>query len=149
MRKLQNKKMSVQFPSVWGNEQRAIALVRRAAERMGLADAAVTRLQTAVREACLNAIEHGNQADPAKQVSVSVVVQNGSLEVQVCDEGTTPLPSVQKPRLSEKIAGKDKQRGWGMFLISRLVDEAEFITRPETGHEVRMVVRVDKVTSDQ
>jgi sigma-B regulation protein RsbU (phosphoserine phosphatase) len=145
----QSKMTSVQFPSAWGNEQRALDLVLQAAERMGLSESKAAKLKTAVREACLNAIEHGNQADPAKQVSVSVTERENALEVQVRDEGTALLPAVRKPSLSEKLAGKERQRGWGMFLISELVDEVEFITHPEMGHEVRMVVRADKVSSEQ
>ncbi len=47
-----------------------------------------------------------------------------------------------KTAVSE-IEGKDKPRGWGIFLIKNLMDEVKFESTPEGGNLVRMTVCPD------
>ena len=39
--------------------------------------------------------------------------------------GRRPLPKPETPDLDAKLAGLKRARGWGLFLIERMVDEVE------------------------
>src|SRR5215212_9683372 len=108
-----------------GNEREAIARVEEAVAELGLADARVQRLKTAVGEATMNAMEHGSEYRDDRPVSIRVLHAGDSLLVQVTDRGGgSDLPPAEAPDLEAKLAGEQKPRGWGLFLIEKMVDEA-------------------------
>ncbi|HEY1274125.1 MAG TPA: SpoIIE family protein phosphatase [Thermoleophilaceae bacterium] len=114
-----------ELPSEPGNERQAIERVERAVAQLGLAPQRLERLKTAVGEATMNAMEHGNEYRPGRPVSVRVLESAGSLRVQVTDlGGAGALAPADQPDLEAKLEGRQTPRGWGLFLIERMVDEA-------------------------
>ena len=72
----------------------------------------------------MNAIEHGNGGDPSRTVTVAVLASPRSIVVRIDDEGAGPdLPVAEQPDLDAKLAGDQPPRGWGLFLIEKMVDE--------------------------
>jgi hypothetical protein len=62
--------------------------------------------------------------------------------VQVTDRGQAgPLPETEEPDIEAKLAGRQTPRGWGLFLIEKLVDEARVTSTPE-GHTLELVLRL-------
>jgi anti-sigma regulatory factor (Ser/Thr protein kinase) len=54
-----------------------------------------------------------------------VLESAGSLRVQVTDlGGAGALAPADQPDLEAKLEGRQTPRGWGLFLIERMVDEA-------------------------
>lgn len=107
-----------------GNERLAIEQVAAAIAPLGLAPATVERLKTAVGEATMNAIEHGNQFRPEAPVEIRVVVRESSLSIAITDQGgEIEMPEQETPDLDLKLTGMQSPRGWGLFLISNMVDE--------------------------
>ncbi|MBA3748345.1 MAG: SpoIIE family protein phosphatase, partial [Solirubrobacterales bacterium] len=62
-----------ELPSEQGNEREAIARVEQAVAELALPAARLERLKTAVAEATMNAIEHGNENVAERPVSVRVL----------------------------------------------------------------------------
>jgi anti-sigma regulatory factor (Ser/Thr protein kinase) len=56
-------------------------------------------------------------------------------------KGINQIPA---PSIENKVEGKDKPRGWGLFLIKNLVNEVTFEPSPEGGNVVRMIIYLDK-----
>src|SRR5579872_7405055 len=65
-----------ELPSEPGNERLALARVAECVRGLGLPDGRLEKLKTAVAEATMNAIEHGNQNRAEIPVEVEVT-QNG------------------------------------------------------------------------
>ncbi len=131
------KSVEIYLPSILGYEKIARNAAAAIAQEMGFSDDRIDDLQTAVAEACMNAIEHGNRSERSAKVTVLLTAaESGELEVKVTDEGHTPLPDElpQAGRLGED------NRGWGMFFIEQLMDKVEFSRLPEGGNSVRMVI---------
>ena len=115
------------------------------AKLMGFRDDRVEDLKTAVAEACINAIEHGNRLND--KLSVGVVLSAGvdSLEVKVIDDGKGMSKRPAKPDIDRKMHGEEGPRGMGMFLIQALVDEAEWVAGSNgKSSYVRLMIRLDK-----
>jgi serine/threonine-protein kinase RsbW len=121
-------------------------LASSVARLMGFPAERVEDIKTAVVEATLNAIEHGNQLDASRTVVVFLVPADETLEISVCDDSGTPFANVEQlgtlPSLEDKVAGRSSARGWGTFLIRSLVDEVEFSSTTE-GNVVRMVIHLE------
>src|SRR6185437_7576593 len=96
-------------------------------------------LKTAVAEACINAMEHGNKLDESLSVGVVLSMNADSLEVKVRDTGAGAPGHGIAPDIDKKMHEEEKARGMGMFLIQALVDEAEWVSSPRTGSYARMV----------
>src|SRR4029450_5359030 len=83
------------------------------------------RLKTAVGEATMNAMEHGNHYRPEVPVKIRVLSSETDLVGRITDQGGSPVPDPDEeaPDLEAKLKGLQTPRGWGLFLIKNMVDE--------------------------
>jgi serine/threonine-protein kinase RsbW len=132
------------IPSILGFEKVAMATAAALAQEIGFSKDRVADLRTAVSEACLNAIEHGNQQDASVQVLVTLTVDGQELQVDVDDQGGGIGAMPDAPDIDEKVAGNSPSRGWGMFLIQNLVDEVRFEKTAKGGNRTRLVVHLNQ-----
>jgi anti-sigma regulatory factor (Ser/Thr protein kinase) len=87
------------------------------------------RLETAVGEATMNAMEHGNKYRADLPVTVRVMTESDRVRVQIVDNGgARPDRETEVPDIEAKLAGLQRPRGWGLFLITNMVDEAHETT---------------------
>jgi serine/threonine-protein kinase RsbW len=96
-----------------------MAAVRRQAKAKEL------EIETALREALANAVEHGCSGDPTKFVQCSVVFEEDrSVLIVVSDPG----PGFNPKRLPNPTKGEHlyEGRGRGIYLINHLMDEVRF-----------------------
>jgi anti-sigma regulatory factor (Ser/Thr protein kinase) len=117
--------LEFQLPSVDGIERDAMDRVMDAATGAGMELSRAKKLGTAVAEAVMNAAEHGNGFDPERPVDVVVSDDGSVVEVNVTDNGPGAGENIDTPDIDAKIAGDQGPRGWGRFLIEKLVDELE------------------------
>ena len=122
--------LEFEVPGEPGNERVAMDRVAAAVEPLGLAPARLERLKTAVSEATMNAIEYGSGNSPDIPVEIAVASSNGELHVRITDRalgGPIPGDDAEQPDLEAKLAGLQKARGWGLFLIRSMVDRVDVI----------------------
>jgi len=125
-----------------GNERLAIDQVAKAVAGLELAGPRLERLKTAVGEATMNAIEHGNHNRPELPVEIRVVANDTDLKVRITDQGgERPIPEVETPDLEAKLAGLQTPRGWGLFLIQKMVDELRTAV-DEHHHTIELVMHL-------
>jgi serine phosphatase RsbU (regulator of sigma subunit)/anti-sigma regulatory factor (Ser/Thr protein kinase) len=111
-------------PSAEGNERLAIGAVADAVAPLGIPSERLERIKTAVGEATMNAMEHGNRYREDLPADIRVALDGGRLWVRITDMGgEAPLTSPVAPDLEAKLEGLQSPRGWGLFLIERMVDE--------------------------
>jgi anti-sigma regulatory factor (Ser/Thr protein kinase) len=133
------------LPSEAGNEREAVRRVAELVGPLGLGPARTERLKTAVAEATLNAIEHGNRFRADLPVAIRVVTSKAgrALAVAVTDQGTSgPLPERVVPDLSAKLAGQQSPRGWGFFLIEKMVDDLR-VTSDDAHHTIELFLYLE------
>jgi serine/threonine-protein kinase RsbW len=142
MKKKYREVIELAVPSRLGLEQVAVDAAAALARLMGFSEDRIEDLKTAVEEACINAIEHGNKENANVKVLVELAADDSELQVNVHDQGKGIPKSIEKPDIDAKIAGKQSSRGWGLFLIQNLMDEVEFDRDPEKGNVTRMLIRL-------
>jgi serine phosphatase RsbU (regulator of sigma subunit)/anti-sigma regulatory factor (Ser/Thr protein kinase) len=115
---------SFSVASVTGNERIVMDRVTQLVGAMGMSPERLERLGTAVAEATMNAIEHGNANREDLEVDISVERRAGRVHVTVADQGPAiDIPDSEAPDLEAKLAGLQSPRGWGLFLMKELVDD--------------------------
>lgn len=130
------------LPSQPGNERQAMAQVAEAVQGLNLPGTRLERLKTAVAEATMNAMEHGNQYQPDLPVEIDVTASPEVLSVTIRDHGGGKGDLVpEAPDLEAKLAGMQSPRGWGLFLIQKMVDEMN-ISTDETHHSLELIMHL-------
>jgi len=137
-----------ELASAPGNERRAIESVAEAVRELHIEPARLERLKTAVAEATMNAIEHGNKNRPDLPVRIQLIAGRDELSVRVTDHGGgQPIPQPDVPDIESKLAGEQTPRGWGLFLIKNMVDDLR-VTSDETHHTIELVFKLEGASDD-
>ena len=131
------------LPSEPGNERLAMQRVVQAVQPLHLSQERLEQLKTAVAEATMNAMEHGNHYLPEKPVAITVQASNEALLVRIVDHGGTRLlpGDTVEPDIEAKLAGLQSPRGWGLFLIKNMVDDMH-IFEDATHHTVELIMNL-------
>ena len=133
-------------PGEEGNERLVMDRVAAAVADLGLDPARLERLKTAVSEAAMNAIEYGSQGRPDISVEVAVETTPKVIVVRITDQALSgPVPSdAEAPDIDAKLAGLQKARGWGLFLIRAMVDGMDVTTDGTTQTVTLTLVREEQ-----
>ena len=95
----------------------------------------------------MNAMEHGNALPRGPARHVRVLSATDGVHVQITDQGQVPPADApaEEPDLEAKLAGLQRPRGWGLFLIKNMVDES---ARSPTGerHTLELTMRLRRTT---
>ena len=136
--------VEIHIPSTLGYEKVAMKAGEAVANLLGFVPERIEDLKTAISEAVINAIEHGNKLNKDLSVVVLMTATAGKLVIEVHDKGKG-VASKKKvaPDIDAKIAGETRARGLGMFLIEQLVDEVEFVQDSGEGSYIKMVVHLE------
>jgi len=137
--------VELRLPTHLGYENVAMSTAASLAKLRGFPEDRIEDLKTAVAEACINAIEHGNRLNEKLSVGVVLRADPDSIEVKVIDDGSGIKKQPAKPDIDRKMHGEEDARGMGMFLIQALVDEAEWVTGLDGKNSyVRLLIKLDK-----
>ncbi len=116
--------------------EEAEAAADRLATEAGLDEDQRFPITMAVREAAINAVLHGNEYDPARQIEVSLENTGKDLVITIADQGRGFDPA----KLRDPLAAENLLRGTGrgIFLIRSLMDEVHF-RQLQPGTELTLV----------
>jgi serine/threonine-protein kinase RsbW len=142
VRVMNDHMVEVSLPSILGYERIAMECSASLAEFIGFSADRVDDLKTAVAEACMNAIEHGNRFRPDARVLVTMNFEDDAFTVSVMDEGPGIPELPEKPDIEQKIQQKETPRGLGIYLMQQLVDQVQFNEVTDDGHTVKMMIKM-------
>ena len=131
----------LEIPSAPDNERLAMEQVAAVVRDIGLTPLRLERLKTAVAEATMNAMEHGNQYRDDQPVQISVCRSAHTLLVRIADYGVGGDAQADAPDLEAKLEGLQTPRGWGLHLIRHMVDDMR-VSQTDDRHIVELIVRL-------
>jgi serine/threonine-protein kinase RsbW len=133
---------NMKIPSLLGEEKKVLEQLKIMLLHTPISESDCMDIETAVAEACLNAILHGNKMHPDLSVNICIQVTEDKITIEVCDhgEGAELQALVQNNTLNcEKLGG------WGLHLINMLADEWDYFYKPD---EKLFCVRMSKYISE-
>ena len=141
---MDDQTIEISFPSKMGYERVAMASSAALAKIGGLDSARIEDLKSAVAEACINAMQHGNKWRPEARVVVNMNLSDDRFTISVTDqgEGITDIP--EYPGIMRIIEENLSPRGLGVFMIQHLVDKVKFNQTADGGHKMIMEIRLAK-----
>jgi len=118
-------KKDLNIPSELGNLRMVEKAIDELSLELDLSDEIYGNVLVATMEATNNAIVHGNQSNPAKDVKIEIQFDDRILKVLIEDQGKGfdhyNVPDPTAPENLEKINGR------GIFLMERLSDEVLYL----------------------
>jgi anti-sigma regulatory factor (Ser/Thr protein kinase) len=130
------------LPSQPGSDRLAREQVTTALRTLHISPSDLERLKTAVAEATLNAIEHGNRYQADLPVAIRIQASAKAVTVTITDQGSGPIPDPQSPDLAAKVTGQQSSRGWGFFLIEKMTDNFR-ISGDEAHHTIELFLYLE------
>ncbi len=124
--------------SIPENLRQVEKFVDEISEEYKLSDEIYGNLLIATLEGANNAIIHGSQGDPEKEVTITCHAEDKEVVMTITDTGTgfdfNSIPDPTAPENLEKINGR------GVFLMTRLSDGIEFLKK---GAEVKITFNTE------
>ena len=116
------------------------ALIEQAIKEYKLSDEMAHWIELTISESMINAIQHGNKADPAKEATLRISSNGDVIEVIVEDQGKGfSLDSIADPT---DLANLLKPSGRGILIIRSFMDEVDLLPREGGGSRLRMVKKI-------
>jgi serine/threonine-protein kinase RsbW len=126
-----------QYRAAYANQIHNVALARRGiaefAARCGFSQEEISDIRLAAGEALSNAVEHG-RGRAGRKITVFCAFEGAELSIEIRDRGI----GFAEPSDRSCVAPDDRGRGFGIFLMRRLMDEVSFA---QNGTVVRLVRR--------
>lgn len=115
----------VRIPSNTAEGQRLQDEIVAQLSGQGFSDRVIFGIRLSIEEALVNAIKHGNQLDPHKQVTVRYTINDEHFAIQIEDEGPGFCPEdVPDPTAPENL---ERPCGRGLMLMNNYMTECAFI----------------------
>src|SRR5215468_8884989 len=128
------------IPSRLEEMQAVHELVGEALKEYKLSDELAHWIELSISESMINAIQHGNKADPAKQATLKISSNGDSIEIIVEDQGRGfKLDNIADPTDTANLL---KPSGRGILIIRSFMDEVDLLQREGGGCRLRMVKRL-------
>ncbi|MGD2100349.1 MAG: ATP-binding protein [Desulfobacterales bacterium] len=134
--------IEISLPSKVGYERIAIASSGALAKMGGFPAARIEDVKSAVAEACINAMQHGNQWRPEARVVVHMNLSDDRVVISVTDQGSGVSAVPQYPGIAKIIEENASPRGLGVFIIQQLVDDVKYNQTVDGGHTMTMEIRL-------
>jgi serine/threonine-protein kinase RsbW len=141
---LDKRTIEVNLPSKIGYERIAMECSASFAKMAGLVTERIEDLKSAVAEACINAMQHGNKWRPEARVIVNMNLSGDTFVVSVMDQGDGVPEVPEYPGITRIIEENVPPSGLGVFLIQHLVDKVKFNQMSDGGHLVIMEIKLTK-----
>ncbi|MCS7261215.1 MAG: ATP-binding protein [Anaerolineae bacterium] len=127
------------FPAQCESLAQIIAFVSEAAHQAGLSPDAVQAVQLAVDEACMNIIEHAYKDSAGGDIVCTCCIDSRGLTITLIDHGIPfDLDRVPPPCLSAHLEERS-ERGLGVYIMCRLMDEVRHTFSPQSGNVLTLV----------
>jgi serine/threonine-protein kinase RsbW len=135
------EKIEFEFPSALSLMHSVLNYLTKRVEKLGVIDAENSHLFIALDEAFVNAVKHGNQFNPEKNVRISVDVSPKEASFTFEDEGEGfDVAKIPDPRDPENLF---KTSGRGVLIIHNVMDAVQY---NERGNRITMIKKSNSET---
>ncbi|UII54706.1 anti-sigma F factor [Cytobacillus spongiae] len=130
--------MHLQFSAVSQNESFARVTVAAFVAQLDPTMDQLTEIKTVVSEAVTNSIIHGYNNDPSGTVYISVVIEDGIVDLSIKDHGVgiSDVDEARQPLFTTKP--ELERSGMGFTIMENFMDEIEVQSLPGKGTEIRL-----------
>ncbi|MCP3738663.1 anti-sigma F factor [Rossellomorea sp. BNER] len=130
--------MNIQFSALSQNESFARVTVAAFIAQLDPTMDELTEIKTVVSEAVTNAIIHGYDNNPSGIVYISVLMEEGLIDLTIKDDGMgiNDVEEARQPLFTTKP--ELERSGMGFTIMENFMDDVEIQSQPGTGTIIRL-----------
>ncbi|MCS0672314.1 anti-sigma F factor [Cytobacillus firmus] len=130
--------MNLEFSALSQNESFARVTVAAFIAQLDPTMDELTEIKTVVSEAVTNSIIHGYENDPNGIVYISVLIEDGFIDLTIKDKGhgIIDVEEARQPLFTTKP--ELERSGMGFTIMENFMDEIEIKSQPGIGTEIRL-----------
>ena len=130
--------MQIKFSALSQNESFARVTVAAFISQLDPTMDELTEIKTVVSEAVTNSIIHGYDQNPDGFVYITVVIEDGLIDLSIRDEGLgiINVDEARQPLFTTKP--ELERSGMGFTIMENFMDEIEIQSQPGKGTEIRL-----------
>jgi len=137
--KKKTRQYFLKIPSQVDNLEIIRDFISGVAQKVGFEVDEANKIELAVDEACTNVIEHAYNNDDSNDIDIAIKLDYQKLTILVTDRGKSfKFNQVEMPDMDSYLA-ELRVGGLGIYLMRTLMDEVDYLTKPNGNNEVRMV----------
>jgi serine/threonine-protein kinase RsbW len=134
------KRFELTIPSRLEEMESVHHLIQQAVKEYELTDELAHWIELTISESMINAIQHGNKADPSKEATLKISSTGDDIEIIVEDQGPGfTLDKIADPTDNANLL---KPSGRGILIIRSFMDEVDLSRREGGGCRLRMVKKI-------
>src|SRR5215469_5204907 len=134
------RRFELTIPSRLEEMEAVHSVIQQAIAAFSLSDELAHWIELSISESMINAIQHGNKADPAKEATLKISSNGDSIEIIVEDQGGGfKMDKVADPTDTANLL---KPSGRGILIIRSFMDEVDLSEREGGGCRLRMVKKL-------
>jgi serine/threonine-protein kinase RsbW len=134
------RRFELTIPSRLEEMEAVHSVIQQAISEYRLNDELAHWIELSISESMINAIQHGNKADPAKEATLKISSNGDSIEIIVEDQGRGfKLDNIADPTDTANLL---KPSGRGILIIRSFMDEVDLSQREGGGCRLRMVKKI-------
>jgi len=103
----------------------------------------VSQIELALHEAVANVIEHAHGSASGGDIRLTGCIGPQTIEIQIAYEGKGFQPA-QSPRLPDI----PQERGYGLFIISQVMDDVTYTRQGEDSQLIRLIKRLPRQSEE-
>jgi serine/threonine-protein kinase RsbW len=134
------RRFELTIPSRLEEMEAVHRVIQQAISEYSLTDELAHWIELSISESMINAIQHGNKADPAKEATLKISSDGDAIEIIVEDQGRGfKLDNIADPTDTANLL---KPSGRGILIIRSFMDEVDLSQREGGGCRLRMVKKI-------
>jgi serine/threonine-protein kinase RsbW len=134
------RRFELTIPSRLEEMEAVHRVIQQAINEYSLSDELAHWIELSISESMINAIQHGNKADPDKEATLKISSNGDSIEIIVEDQGRGfKLDNIADPTDTANLL---KPSGRGILIIRSFMDEVDLSQREGGGCRLRMVKKI-------
>ena len=127
------------FPGRFESLEKISEFVQKVARSASLSERDVYAVQLAVDEACTNIIEHAYHGEGKGEIVCTCDVLRDGFKVVLLDRASPFHPDKMPEPVLNAPLDEVKQRGLGIFLMCKMMDDVKFEQSPGGGNRLTMI----------
>lgn len=138
-----SNRMSLRFASISENESFARVTVAAFLSQLDPTMEELTDIKTVVSEAVTNAIIHGYDNAPDREIEIKAAIDGDQFTLSVEDsgKGIEDLDLARQPLYTSKP--ELERSGMGFTIMENFMDQVDIVSRPGQGTKIVMVKRIE------
>lgn len=100
--------------------------IHKQLQKISVCEDDINMIVLSVDEVCANLIIHGNEANKADKIEITILKEANGIRVNILDHGISFNPVNFKEKSLASLVSEKKKGGMGLILVNKIMDKIDY-----------------------